>query len=117
MRNRTCALLIAAQLAACTSLRPVEGPRPGVGFAVAPGDSVNLVMHDGKRVAFDVTRSGPAEICGAGGCVPLADVAAVERVETDTPKTLWLVAGVLLLLALAFAASSSVVVIPAPVFP
>ena len=120
MRTRTCAtLLIAAQLAGCTTLRPVDTPRPGAAFAVTPGDAVSITTSTGRRVEMDVERSSPEEICGKDECVRATEVAAIDRREVDTARSLWLLAGILLLLGLAGAAASSAALMSwgAPVFP
>ena len=120
MRARICAtLLIAAHLAACTTLRPVELPRAGAGFAVAPGDALTITTSTGRRVQMDVERSSADEICGKGECVRVTEVSAIDRREMDTARSLWLVAGIVLFLGLVGAAAGSAAAMSwgAPVFP
>ena len=118
MRRQACALLVATQLVACTTLRPVETPRGAGIVTVAPGDAVSLTTTDGKRIDLAVTSASHVEICGTGECVRVAEIAKLERRELSVFNTFLLVLAIAVVVVggLAAAAPAGFMMGP-PVFP
>ena len=88
MIRAICALCVAAQLGACTTLQPVTAsPNQGV----SPEDDVRIVTQAGRELRFRVTRVSADEVCGDRECVPTADIARAERREVDAVATIGLV--------------------------
>ena len=109
-RFLTALLTCIALSAGCTTTRSVSA-REIADFSrfVRVGDSVEGVLRDGTRKAFRVTQVEPRTVSGKDGTFTLSDLAelSVERVSVGK-TTLLVIGGVVVVAAVAFAASPSI---------
>jgi len=102
MRNAFAMLLCAANVAACTTLAPVQLATDDAQQAIAtgellkPGNKVRLITTDGRAHDFAVVAIDTAEgtVEGEKESVRIADIVTVEKRKPSVGKTLGLVLGI-----------------------
>ena len=107
-------LLLAAHLAACTTLRPVDAFSPGMEPSVAAGESIRLVLRDGRVERMTLSRVTREALCEGERCVAMAEVHRIAREEVNALATLGLVAAVLLVAAVVTLSTANVAFMPGP---
>jgi hypothetical protein len=116
--KRVLVVWLCGSLAACSTMREVSQWRPaGASSAPAPagglgpGDDLRVTLVSSEAIGLRLTTVEPDALVGVPNGtstprrVPLDQIAAVERKETDPLKTTGLVIGVTLLAALLYAAA------------
>ncbi|HWP94172.1 MAG TPA: hypothetical protein VNL72_00350 [Gammaproteobacteria bacterium] len=90
------AVLLGLNLAACSTLKVVEGAPSAYAGNVAIGDEVRATLRDGRVLEFRVTEVTPEGIKGEGHAVSYGDITLLEKREFDLGRTVALVAGIVL---------------------
>jgi hypothetical protein len=108
--KRLAVLVIAISLAACTTLRPIEGTpfdlqqHIAAGELLKSGDRVKIGTSDGQTHEFAVTAIHDGVIEGKNVALPIANVVAVDKRTTSVGKTAALIGAILLTSAAAIVA-------------
>jgi hypothetical protein len=101
------ALIVILMASACTTLRPVElsadqlQDRIPAGEVIQVGDSVVLTTSDDKQHKFVVTSITTEAVIGKDIEVPIENIVAAGKREPSTVKSLSLIAGVAIVVAIA----------------
>jgi len=95
MKRTICALITAAQLAACTTLSPAYRPT-GDGAGLNRGDRIHVTLRDATTHRVEVTRVSPDAVCGGEECFAFSEIDLLQREEVDAWRTAGLVAGIAL---------------------
>jgi hypothetical protein len=86
-------------LASCTSLRAVHVPPADARWQQVPdiqvGDSVVVILKDGRKEAFRVTSVGTAAVYGKTRSISYADIETLQIRKFNGKRTAWLVLGTL----------------------
>jgi hypothetical protein len=102
-----CLLMALVYLNGCSTMNRVDFATAGIASSLKVGDEVFLLSRNGKSREFTVTKLTPDEVCGAGECVRIDEITAVERSEFSAAKTTLLVVAILAVVVLVGLASAS----------
>ena len=85
----------------CTTLKPLEPVESqAVLSRIKPGDTLRLTTRDGKVREFIVKEATDRELVGESERVNLSDITDMERREFSTGKTVGLVVGTVVIIAI-----------------
>ena len=88
----------------CTTLQPLAINPSNLSNSLKPGDRVQIVTTRGEQMQFKVESVDENGLQGAGKRVAFSDIQSIDRKETDTMRTAWVVIGVVAAGAIAAAA-------------
>lgn len=98
------AALVVLSMVGCTSVQPLTASPANLRSSLKAGDRVELVTTSGEQLQFKIDSVDENGLQGAGKRVAFNDIQSINRKETDTMKTAWVVIGVVAAGALAAAA-------------
>ena len=89
MKNFSTALLIVV-LTACVTTHQVHVPETGYAIDLNEGDSVSIVMRDGKEHSFQIRHIDETGLSGSEGSFAYSEMQSVNvKKRKRPPKGLW----------------------------
>ncbi len=98
------AACVVLSMVGCTTLQPLAANPSNLSSSLKPGDRVQLVTTRGEQLQFKIDSVDATGLQGAGKRVVFSDIQSIDRKETDTMRTAWVVIGVVAAGAIAAAA-------------
>jgi hypothetical protein len=98
------AAVVVLSMVGCTTVQPLTATRSNLASTLKPGDRVELVTSSGEQLNLKIDSVDADSLQAAGKRIAFSDIQSINRKETDTMKTAWIVIGVVAAGALAAAA-------------
>ena len=98
------AACVVLSMVGCTTLQPLAVNPSNLSSSLKPGDRVELVTRSGEQLQLKIDSVDANGLQGDGKQVAFNDIQSIDRKETDTKRTAWIVLGVVAAGALAAAA-------------
>jgi hypothetical protein len=98
------AALVVLSMVGCTTIQPLSANGSELSHTLKKGDKVELTTTKGQQLNFKVDSVDETGLQGGGQRVAYNDIQSINRKETDTKRTLWVVLGVVAVGAVAAAA-------------